>query len=155
MNETMTKWETRSISVEEVFPHSPNLVWRAITDGGLIARFLMPPTGFAPVPGTHFTFQTKPAGAWDGTIRCEVLDVVPREKLVYSWKGGHEDNSGYGSLLDTVVTWTLSPTADGGTRLSLVHSGFELPRNETAYANMGGGWRTIIPRLGPLLDQPH
>lgn len=154
MIETMAKGETRSIAVEEVFPHSPEVVWMAITDGDLIARFLMPPSGFAPVPGTKFTFLTKPAGAWDGSIRCEVLEVIPREKLVYSWKGGHQDNSGYGSLLDTVVTWALFPTADGGTRLSLLHSGFDLPRNEMAFANMGAGWKTIIPRMGPLLDQP-
>ncbi|WP_377296538.1 SRPBCC domain-containing protein [Rhizobium sp. SGZ-381] len=142
---------SRSIVVEENFPHSPEVIWRALTDGALIARFLMPPTGFHPVAGTRFTFHTKAAGAWDGTIHCEVLEVVPNERFSYSWKGGDDANTGYGSRLDTVVTWTLAPTTQG-TRLRLVHSGFDLPRNETAYANMSGGWKTVVPRISPLLD---
>ena len=148
-----TGTQTRSIVVEEVFPHAPELVWKVLTDGELIARVLMPPTGFAPVPGTQFTFQTKPAGRWDGTIQCQVLEVVPCERLVYSWKGGHGDNIGYGSLLDTIVTWSLSPAADGATRLRLEHGGFELPRNETAFTTMSGGWKTVVPRIAPLLDE--
>jgi hypothetical protein len=28
------------------------------------------PAGFEPVKGKQFTFQTKPAGVWDGTIHC-------------------------------------------------------------------------------------
>jgi uncharacterized protein YndB with AHSA1/START domain len=154
MTETITIPASRSIVVEEIFPHAPEVIWKALTDGALIARFLMPPTGFAPVVGTRFTFQTKSAGTWDGTIRCEVLDIVPNERFSYSWKGGDDANLGYGSRLDTIVTWTLSRTAEG-TRLRLVHSGFEIPRNETAYANMSGGWKTVLPRLSPLLDQLH
>jgi len=50
----------------------------------------MAPKGFEPVAGSHFTFQTTPAGEWDGTIHCEVLEVVPNERLSYAWKGGHE-----------------------------------------------------------------
>ena len=30
------------------------------------------------------------------------------------------------SVLDTVVTWILEPTAEGGTRLRLVHDGFPI-----------------------------
>ncbi len=91
-----------------------------------MARWLMAPAGFEPVEGTNFTFQTSPAGEWDGVIRCQVLEVVENRRLAFAWKGGHEGNRGYGSPLDTVVTWTLSP-AEGGTRIRMVHSGFELP----------------------------
>ncbi|MDO1582108.1 SRPBCC family protein [Rhizobium oryzicola] len=152
MTDDLATAETRSIVVEEVFPHSPQVIWRALTDGNLIARFLMLPTNFAPMVGTRFTFQTKPAGAWDGTIHCEVLEVVDCQRFSFSWKGGDDRNVGYGSRLDTVVTWSLSPTA-GGTRLRLVHSGFELPRNETAYANMSGGWTKVVPGIAPLLHE--
>ena len=154
MTGAATLSDTRSIVVEEVFPHAPAVIWKALTDGDLIARFLMPPAGFAPVPGTRFTFQTTPAGAWDGTIHCEVLEVVQNERLSYSWKGGDDTNTGYGSRLDTIVTWTLFP-GNNGTRLRLVHSGFELPKNETAYTNMSGGWKKVVPRIAPLLDQVH
>jgi uncharacterized protein YndB with AHSA1/START domain len=152
MTDTAILTDTSSIVVEEAFPHSPSVIWRALTDGDVIARFLMPPTGFAAVPGTRFTFETTPAGAWDGTIQCEVLEVVENERLSYSWKGGDDSNIGYGSRLDTIVTWTLFPS-NNGTRLRLVHSGFQLPTNETAYATMSGGWKKVVPRIASLLDQ--
>ncbi|GAH39864.1 unnamed protein product, partial [marine sediment metagenome] len=121
--------------VDEVFPHAPETIWKALTNGELIARWMMSPTGFAPVEGMRFTFQTTPAGAWDGTIHCQVLHVVQNERFAYAWRGGHESNAGYGSPLDTVVTFTLTKV-QGGTRLRLVHSGFVLPTNDTAFKNM-------------------
>jgi uncharacterized protein YndB with AHSA1/START domain len=145
---------TQDIVVDETLPHAPETIWKALTSSALIARWIMEPTGFAPVEGTRFTFRTTPAGAWDGTIHCQVLDVVPNERLVYSWKGGDDGNAGYGSRLDTVVTWTLSREPNG-TRVRLVHSGFELPRNEAAFTNMGRGWRTILPRLGDVAGEDN
>lgn len=144
--------DIREIVVEEVFPHAPETIWRTLTTGALIGRWLMAPTGFAPVEGTRFTFQTKPGGAWDGVIHCQVLEVIPNERIAYSWRGGHEANSGYGAPLDTVVTWTLARTA-AGTRVRLVHAGFVVPRNESALATMGNGWRKVVPSLGGIADE--
>ena len=56
------KSSTQDIVVDEVFPHAPETLWQTLTTGALMARWLMEPRGFAPVPGTHFTYQTKPAG---------------------------------------------------------------------------------------------
>ena len=122
MNDTAVQSATQQIVVEEVFPHTAETIWLTLTNGTLIGRWLMEPTGFEPVRGNRFTFQTKAAGAWDGTIRCQVLEVVPNERFCFSWKGGDAGNAGYGSLLDTVVTFTLTPV-DGGTRVKIVHSG--------------------------------
>ncbi|HVG46965.1 MAG TPA: SRPBCC domain-containing protein [Rubellimicrobium sp.] len=152
MSDAGLRSDTQEIVVDEVFPHSPEALWRVLTSGELMARWLMPPRGFEPVPGRRFTFQTTPGGAWDGVIHCQVLDVIPRERLAYAWKGGHEDNVGYGAPLDTVVTWTLAP-AEGGTRLRLVHSGFVRPRNDTALRTMGEGWSKVVPRLASLASQ--
>src|SRR5260221_8687828 len=104
----------QDIVVEEVFPHAPETIWKPLTTGELIARWLlMPTTGFEPVKGKRFTFQTRPAGAWDGIIHCQVLEAMPNERLAYAWKGGHEANVGYGSHLATVVTWSLSGVENG------------------------------------------
>jgi uncharacterized protein YndB with AHSA1/START domain len=152
MNNVARKPDTQDIVVEEIFPHAPETIWKALTTGAMIARWLMPPTGFEPVKGNRFTYQTKPGGAWDGTIHCEVLEVVPNQRFVYSWKGGHESNVGYGAPLDTVVMWTLSKT-ENGTRVRLVHSGFITPRNESALRTMGEGWKTVVPKLGAIADE--
>ena len=107
---------------------------------------MMAPTGFEPVKGKRFTFQTTPAGAWDGIIHCQVLEATPNKRLAYAWKGGHEGNVGYGSRLDTVVTWTLAKV-ENGTRLRLVHSGFVTPKNDTAFKNMSEGWKKVVRNL--------
>lgn len=142
--------DTREIVVDEVFPHAPEAIWKTLTDGALIRRWLpMPSAGFAPVVGTTFTYETTPAGAWDGTIRCEILEVIENERLAYSWRSGDAGNTGYGAPLDTVVTFTLTEVP-GGTRLRLVHSGFVLPRNATAFENMGGGWPKVVDDIGAI-----
>ena len=145
---------TQSIVVDEVFPYPPARIWAALTDPQQIGRWLMQPEGFEAVVGNQFTYQTKAAGQWDGRIRCEVTEVVTNQRLAYAWRGGHEGNVGYGSKLDTLVTWTLTPEG-GGTRVRMVHSGFELPRNDTAYENMSGGWRKVVPGLRDHIGTQH
>ena len=140
---------TQEIMVDEVFPHSPEMVWKTLTTPDLMGRWLMVPTGFAAIAGNMFTYQTTPAGAWDGLIRCEVLEAVPNERLVYSWRGGDDANEGYGSRLDTIVTWTLTAEV-GGTRVRLVHSGFQVPRNDFAFRTMSGGWPKVVRQVGEL-----
>jgi uncharacterized protein YndB with AHSA1/START domain len=145
VNQTMHA-NKQAIVLDEVFPHAPAVLWKALTSRALIGRWLMPAEGFEAAVGNRFTFQTKPAGEWDGTIRCEVVEVIENQRLSYTWTGGHDDNAGYGSKLETLVTITLSET-DGGTRLQLIHSGFLLPRNEIAYRNMSDGWKVVTKRL--------
>jgi uncharacterized protein YndB with AHSA1/START domain len=147
MNDAAAFIGIEQIVIEDVFSHPREKVWRALTDGALIRRWMpMEPSGFDAVEGTKFTFQTTPAGEWDGTIQCEVLAVAPGTRLAFSWKGGHPSNRGYGAPLDTVVTFDLSEAGDG-TRVRLVHSGFVLPRNETAFTGMSKGWPGVVRHL--------
>ena len=152
MNDAALKSRTQNIVVDEVFPHAPETIWKTLTTGELIGRWLMAPTGFEPVEGKHFTYQTTPAGAWDGTIHCQVLEVMPNERFSYAWKGGHEGNVGYGSRLDTIVTWTLS-RVESGTRLRLVHSGFVTPKNDSAFKTMGEGWKKVVQNIGAIAGE--
>ncbi|QOG16750.1 SRPBCC family protein [Bradyrhizobium sp. SEMIA] len=141
--------ETKDIVIDEVLPHTPETVWKVLTSAQLIARWLMQPTGFEAVEGKAFTFQTTPGGNWDGVIHCRVLEVVAFRRLVYAWKGGDARNTGYGAPLDTVVTWSLTPV-EAGTRIRLVHAGFVLPRNESAYTVMSGGWKKVVKQLDEI-----
>jgi uncharacterized protein YndB with AHSA1/START domain len=139
---------TRDIVVEDVVPQPPEKVWKALTSAELISRWLMP-NDFEPVVGKLFTFKTRPMGDWDGVVHCQVLEVVPLRRLVYSWQGGTDSNVRYGSRLDSVVTWTLLPER-GGTRLRMVHAGFRSPDNDFAYDAMSSGWGSIMERIGEL-----
>lgn len=151
MKEPLVAVVRRDISVTDFFPHSAETVWKALTNGALMSRWLMEPAGFEAVVGNRFTFRTTPGGKWDGTIFCQVLEAEPNRRLVYSWKGGHADNVGYGSPLDTVVTWELA-AGEGGTHVTLTHAGFELPRNDSAFRTMSGGWKTVVPKLRETAD---
>lgn len=149
MSAAELKVETQDIVLDEVFPHATATVWKALTSAQLIGRWLMQPTGFEATEGKAFTFQTTPGGSWDGVIHCRVLEVVPNRRLVYAWKGGHENNTGYGAPLDTIVTWSLTPV-EAGTRIQLVHAGFVMPRNESAYTVMSGGWKKVVRKLDEI-----
>ena len=150
MNDAALQTRPQEIVVDEIFPHAPETIWKTLTSSALMSRWLgMAPTGFEPVVGNRFTYRTTPGGEWDGTIQCEVLEAIPNQRFVYSWRGGHEGNVGYGAPLDTLVTFTLEKV-EGGTRLRVVHSGFVLPRNETAYRGMSTGWTKVVSRLGEI-----
>jgi len=135
---------TRAIDVQYELPHPPAKVWRALTESSLVAAWLMP-NDLRPVVGHRFTFRAQPAPGWDGVCHCEVLEVVPSERLSYSWRGGSTDLEKYGAALDTVVTWTLTATKQGGTLLRLVHAGFS-EKNGFALEAMGKGWREMVER---------
>ncbi len=124
------------IVVEYEFGQGQGLVWRALTEPEMLAGWLMP-NDIAPVVGHRFQFRSKPMGDWNGIVDCEVLEVVPEQRLVYTWAGGSA--TGEGNKLETTVTWTLESKGDGGTRLKLVHHGFH--PDDFAFKAMGQGWK--------------
>ena len=68
--------ETHAITVEKVLPYVPEKIWRTLTTGELVARWLMP-NDFVASVGHRFTFRTRPMGDWDGIVSCEVLACDP------------------------------------------------------------------------------
>jgi uncharacterized protein YndB with AHSA1/START domain len=141
MNTAASATDTQSIIVEYTLAHPPEKVWRALTDPELVERWLMP-NDLRAVVGHRFTFRSRPIPGWDGICHCEVLEVEPNRRLAYTWRGGSDELPDYGARLDTVVTWTLTPTP-GGTLLRLVHSGFTA-KNAFAFETMGKGWRDKV-----------
>jgi uncharacterized protein YndB with AHSA1/START domain len=108
------------------------------------------PNDIRAMVGHRFNFRAQPVPGWDGTVYCEILEVVPERRLVYAWRGGLQKLEGYGHEVDTVVTWELTPTANGGTRLHLEHSGFD--PDSFAFKAMGQGWRgKIADRISQAL----
>ena len=67
MNSAALKSDTQDIVVDEILPHAPETIWKTLTTGELIGRWIMPATGFEPVKGKHFPFRTTAAEAkhWD------------------------------------------------------------------------------------------
>ena len=132
--------QTESIAFEFDLPHPPEKVWRALTDPVLLAEWLLPVVDLTLEPGAAFTFRTQPYPGWDGTVQCRLLEIDAHRKLSYSWTV---------PFLDTVVTFTLTPTASG-TRLSLVQSGFT-PDQKRESGGARYGWKMMGQKLVDLL----
>jgi uncharacterized protein YndB with AHSA1/START domain len=77
----------------------PGKVWRALTEPKLTALWLVP-----------------------DNVDCQIIAAEPQRLLRFTWRSDERD--GLGNALDTVVTFELSPTDEGGTHLRIVHEGF-------------------------------
>ena len=138
--DTTAPSQNESISFEFDLHHSPEKVWRALTDPVLLTEWLLPVIELKLEPGAAFTLKTQPQPGWDGIVNCRFLEIEAHRKLSLRWIVGD---------IDTVVTFTLTPTASG-TRLSLVQSGFRPDQKQ----NFGGaryGWKMMGGKLVDLL----
>jgi uncharacterized protein YndB with AHSA1/START domain len=130
MTETATATEALSVVVEREVAFPPEKIWRALTQPHLIAEWLMR-NDFEPVAGHRFTLS----GDW-GSVDCQVREVEPNRSLSYSW-------AAFG--LDSVVTWTLTPTRTG-THLRMEQSGFR-PDQQQFYGGAKGSWPGFVAKL--------
>ena len=73
-----------------------------------------------------------------------ILEIEAQRKLSYAWVVG-------GMELDTVVTFTVTPTASG-TRLSLEQSGFK-PDQKKNFGGARYGWKMMGGKLADLLER--
>ncbi len=129
--------ETLSVVVERDMPHPPEKVWRALTQPHLIDEWLMK-TDFKPTVDHRFTLRAE----W-GTVDCQVTAIEPNKSLSYRW-----DALG----LETVVTWTLTPTSSG-THLRMEQTGFR-PDQQQAYQGAKFGWPKFFANLEQVLARP-
>ena len=144
--DTTARSQSESISFEFDLHHSPEKVWRALTDPVLLAEWLLPVVGdyLDLHPGAAFTLRTQPHPGWDGTVNCRFVEIETHRRLSYTWVVGEME-------LETVVMFTLAPISSG-TRLSIVQSGFKPHQKH----NLGGaryGWKMMGGKLVDLLQR--
>ena len=134
--------QTDSIAFEFDLHHPPAKVWRALTTPELLTEWLLPAIGLELAPGAKFTFNAPPQPGWDGVVNCQYLEIETQKKIRWKWVVGD---------IDTVVTFTLTPTASGeGTLLSLVQSGFA-PAQKQNFGGARYGWNMMGKKLLDLL----
>ena len=132
--------QSESLSLEFDLHHSPEKVWRALTDPQLLAEWLLPVIDLKLERDAAFTFKTQAYPGWDGTVNCRIIEIEAPRRLSYTWAV---------PFLDTVVTFTLTPTASG-TRLSIVQSGFK-PDQKRELGGARYGWKMMGGKLVDLL----
>lgn len=130
--------ETGIIQLTQYIPHPPEMVWAALTDPELHAKWWAAGDIRAEL-GHQFTLDMR---QW-GKQTCEVLAVESKRLFSYSFAPGS---------LNTTITWQLE--AEGaGTRIYLEHKGFDLESSVglAAFQGMRSGWPTVIARIESTL----
>lgn len=122
--------DTRTVTIEREIAYPPEKIWRALTQPHLVAEWLMR-NDFVPEVDHRFTLT----GDW-GSVACRVLEIEPYASLSYTW-----DAMG----LESVVTWTLTPTATG-THLRVEQVGFRADQ-EQAFQGAKFGWKRNLGTL--------
>ena len=135
---------TKTIRRELKFAHSPEVVWRSLTDSAALAAWMYP-NDFEPRVGHRFTFRVPPKPHLEHglIVQCEVLACVPPSELVFTWI--------VDEFLNTRVSYRLEPDGSG-TRVLFEHSGFEQPG---ALKGAEYGWNMMHGELAKALAQPR
>jgi uncharacterized protein YndB with AHSA1/START domain len=128
------------ISMEELFPVPIDRVWHALTDPGMIERWLMRPVGYEAKVGARFILRETPRADCRGEVECEVLELSPPSRMVWSWRGAEDP---------TTTRLVIDLEADErGTRLTLRHTG---ESDERTVRGTTGGWTDKLGALAELL----
>lgn len=128
-----------SIIIESVFDSEVSLVWKAITDKDMMKQWYIDVEAFVPTIGFEFEFWGGEPGEEKWKHLCVITEVIPEEKLSYSWK-----YQGYTG--SSILSFELSKI-DKNTKLKLTHSGIDtFPKDvpELAIENFKAGWTQAI-----------
>lgn len=135
----------QAIVIDRYLSHTPEKVWRALTEKDLLAQWLMT-NDFQPVVGHRFHLRRAPMAHWDGIVHCEVLEVDPPRHLSYRWNTLWERQP----ELNTIVTWTVIPDGNG-TLLRMEQKGFQ-PVQMHNRKGAEYGWNGFLENLSVLLS---
>jgi len=122
--------------LEKEFNAPLELVWKAISERDLMRKWYFDVSDFKAEVGFKFQFE---GGEEDKryTHLCEVLEVVPLQKLKYSW--AYEGQTGI-----SFVTFELSSKGKK-TKLKLTHEGLDsFSHPDLAKENFIDGWKFLI-----------
>jgi uncharacterized protein YndB with AHSA1/START domain len=127
------------VFVERVFNAEKKIIWRAITEKELMKQWYFDLKEFKAFVGFRFEFVGGPEDGIQYKHLCEITEVIPEQKLTYSWK-----YEGYEGI--SYVTFELFDENEN-TKVTLTHRGigtFPSSIPDFAIANFEEGWNQII-----------
>jgi uncharacterized protein YndB with AHSA1/START domain len=129
------------ILLVEEYAHPVARVWAALTDPAALAEWLMA-NDFEPQLGRRFTLRQAPTPEWRGWIECEVLEMEPPRRMVWSWRRSESEDPNR-------VEFRLEPI-ESGTRLTLTHTG---ETDADLRARYSSGWPVKFFQLRSVLEK--
>jgi len=131
--------KNNEIVITREFDATSEQVWKALTSKEQMQRWYFDLPDFKPEVGFQFQFTGGPSPERQYLHLCEITEVIPNKKLIYSWR-----YDGYAGI--SYVSFELSSKGDK-TELLFTHKGIEsFPRDnpDLAIGNFIEGWNYII-----------
>ena len=131
--------ENKPIVLERIFNAPISKVWKAITDKNEMKKWYFDLEEFKAEIGFKFQFAGGPSPDKQYMHLCEVTEVIPEQKLTYSWS-----YEGYAGI--SFVSFELVKQ-ENKTLLILTHKGIETFPKENADFDIGNfskGWNHIV-----------
>jgi uncharacterized protein YndB with AHSA1/START domain len=137
--------DTRTIEQTLTVDAPPAEVFRALTDADALKRWWITDGTSEPRSGGRFHYEWKMADAGRDHVQEGAYDaVVDGIVVAYPWAAGDAG--------DTRVTFALAQD-NGGTRVSLVHSGFATdPATDAIHDQHEQGWQGFLANLKSVLE---
>jgi uncharacterized protein YndB with AHSA1/START domain len=135
----------RTIELETVVRAPRDVVFRALTEAGELARWFPSSADSDPRAGGAFTYRFEfDDPSRNHTYLGRYLELVPAEHVAYPWRG---------ALGETRVDIRLEPAGEA-TRVRLVHAGWgEGERWDESLELHRQGWRAFLDNLESVLER--
>lgn len=156
-----SKVKGNTLHLEQVFPASRDIVYRAFTDADLLAKW-WGPTGWGL---SHSVVDLKPGGAWHFCLKCQdekmeaygqeswgkaiYISIDEPHKIVYRDCFSDAEGNINEELPETIITLTFDEQA----RFTKVHSAAEFPTKEELDTVLKMGLVLGITQTWSKLDQ--
>jgi uncharacterized protein YndB with AHSA1/START domain len=149
-----------AVRLQRMVPAPPEKVYRAWLEPELIRRWLAP-AGLAVARaevdervGGHYRIWHAGAEGDVGGFECELLELVPSERIVLRWGFVGPDRLA-GPTYDSQLTVTLRAAPGGATELTLVHERLDDLREALPdiAEGVGPGWEMALDRLATLAEE--
>ncbi len=127
------------------------LVWKALSDASLLKKWQPYFTDFRPEVGFKTQFRLGAPGTNTYMHTCEVTEVIPGQKLTYSWR--YDGIPG-----DSYVTFALTSLVPDKTVLTLTHRITEpFPQDNPDFtnSNFATGWTRVVTNLEAHIKHLH
>jgi uncharacterized protein YndB with AHSA1/START domain len=136
---TQVKPEPIVLSIET--PADVETAWSALTDPDRVAEWF---TDVSPLGAIGDPYRID---FGDSAVEGVIVDVQPGRRFAYTWRWEGSDAGE-----QTLVSWTVEPVGDDGTRISLEHTGWpSTTADDTTRDDHAGYWQAYLEDLEALL----
>ena len=147
------------VRLQRTLPAPPHEVYRAWLEPALLRQWMAPGLDVKRAEvdarvGGHLRIWHADAGADVGGFECEIVELVPDERIVFRW-GFVGPQRAAGPVYDSLLTITLQAAAGDATTLTLVHERLDdlaaaMPDVAT---KVDVGWRLVLEKLALVLGK--